>query len=104
MVVFPSRSEMMPRAVIEAMLAAKPVIASAVDGICDLIRDHGTGILVQPGNARELADAICDLIKHPSMANEMGTAGQEFVLEYCSPDRVGRLFMDFYQSILDRSY
>jgi glycosyltransferase involved in cell wall biosynthesis len=96
---FPSRSEMMPRAVIEAMLAGKPVVASGVDGILDLIENRRTGILVQPGNIHELADAICELIEDLSLAKRFGMAGREYVLQYCSPERVGRSFLDFYQAI-----
>lgn len=102
--VFPTRSEMMPRAVIEPMLIGKPVIASAVDGILDLIQNRKTGILVQPGNVKELAEAICELIENPSLARELGLAGQKYILDFCSPERVGELFRDFYQSILDRKY
>jgi len=98
--VFPTRSEMMPRSVIEAMLAGKPVVASSVDGILDLIQNRKTGILVQPGNIEELACAICELIENPSLANELGLAGQSYVLEFCSPQRVGGLFRDFYQKIV----
>jgi glycosyltransferase involved in cell wall biosynthesis len=99
--VFPTYSEMMPRAVIEAMAAGKPVIASAVDGILDLIQDRKTGILVQPGDPAELADKICELIENPSEAKKLGSAGQKYVLDYCSPVRVGGLFLNFYQSILN---
>jgi glycosyltransferase involved in cell wall biosynthesis len=98
--VYPTRSEMMPRGVIEAMLAGKPVVASAVDGILDLVETRKTGFLVSAGDVDELANAICELIKNPAFANELGLAGQKFVLEYCSPERVGGLFRDFYQTIL----
>lgn len=101
--VFPTYSEMMPRAVIEAMLAGKPVISSAVDGIMDLIEDKKTGILVQAGNFKELASKICELIENPSMADALGAAGQEYVKEFCSPERVGRLLINFYETILNKA-
>jgi len=92
---------MMPRAVIEALLAGKPIIASGVDGILDLIQNGRTGLLVQPGNEEELANAICELIENPSLANALGSAGQENVINYCSPERVGGVFLEFYQSIIE---
>jgi len=98
---FPTRSEMMPRAVIEAMVAGKPVVASGVDGILDLIEHRRTGLLVQPSNPEELADALCELIDNPSMAHLMGLAGQKHVLEFCSPQRIGAMFKDFYGYILN---
>jgi len=100
---FPTRAEMMPRAVIEAMVIGKPVIASGVDGILDLIQNRRTGILVQPGNVAELASAVIELIENPNMANDLGKAGQKYILDYCSPERVGREFRNFYQLMLNRN-
>jgi len=99
---FPTLAEMMPRAVIEAMVIGKPVIASGVDGILDLIQNRKTGILVQPGNISELSSAVTELIENPNLAYDLGKAGQKYILEYCSPERVGREFRDFYQLILNR--
>jgi glycosyltransferase involved in cell wall biosynthesis len=99
--VFPTRAEMMPRAVIEAMVAGRPVVASGVDGILDLIKHRKTGLLVKPGESIELADAVCELIKNPFWARELGLAGQEYILDHCSPERVGNLFHNFYQSKLN---
>jgi len=99
--VFPTRSEMMPRAVIEAMLVGKPIVASAVDGILDLLENGKSGILVQPGNADELAKAICGFIKDPSFAKQLGKKAQEYVSVFCSPENVGKSFLDFYQSIIE---
>jgi len=101
--VFPSHSEMMPRAVIEAMVAGKPVIASAVDGILDLIENRKTGILIQPGNVEELANSICEFIEDPAFAKEIGMSGKEYIRDYCSPERVGILFRDFYNKTLQAS-
>lgn len=98
--VFPTLAEMMPRAVIEAMVIGKPVIASDVDGIKDLIQNKKTGVLVQPGNVADLASAICELIENPGKAKTLGLAGKEFVLDFCSPENVGRQFIYFYEYIL----
>jgi glycosyltransferase involved in cell wall biosynthesis len=101
MVVFPTLAEMMPRAVIEAMMLGKPVIASAVDGILDLIEDGKTGILVKPGDVDGLSRALRRLIENPSLASELALAGQAHVREFCSPERVGRLFCQFYAHLME---
>lgn len=101
-VAFPSRSEMMPRAIVEAMLLGRPIVASAVDGILDLIEDKKTGILVKPGNSDELAFAIRELIEQPFFANLLGRNAQRHVSILCSPERVGKSFLDFYKNILDQ--
>lgn len=100
--VFPTYSEIMPRAVIEAMVFGLPVIASAVDGILDLIQDGKTGILVQPGNSSDLECAICELIENPDLASTIGSAGQKHVMEFCSPERVGKQLHEFYTYILNK--
>jgi glycosyltransferase involved in cell wall biosynthesis len=99
--VYPTHMEMMPRGVIEAMLAGKPVVASALEGILDLIEHGKTGLLVQPGDEIELAAAICELIEKPAFAESLAVAGQSFILEYCSPNHVGQLHRNFYQAVLD---
>ena len=97
--VFPTLSEMMPRAVIEAMVIGKPVIASDVDGIKDLIQNNKTGLLVQPGSVTDLDIAICELIENPYIAKTLGLAGKEFILGFCSPEKVGEQFLNFYDNI-----
>jgi glycosyltransferase involved in cell wall biosynthesis len=99
--IFPSLAEMMPRAVIEAMVIGKPVIASAIDGIIDLIENRKTGILVQPRNVEELAEAACELIANPNLAHDIGLAGQRFIINYCSPEKVGNQIRMFYEQIIN---
>jgi glycosyltransferase involved in cell wall biosynthesis len=99
-VAFPSRAEMMPRAVIEAMALGKPVVASAVDGILDLIKDSGTGMLVTPGDAEQLAQALCKLLDNPVAAEMMGVAAEAQSRKLCSPCIVGRQYRDFYRAVI----
>jgi len=65
-----------PRAVIEAMAHAKPVVASATGGIPEAVDDGVTGFLVRPGRSQELAAALCRLLDAPGMAASMGAAGR----------------------------
>jgi glycosyltransferase involved in cell wall biosynthesis len=60
--VMPSHSEGMPRAVIEAMALGKPVVATDVGSVPDLVRDDETGLLVPPRDAEALADALMRLV------------------------------------------
>jgi colanic acid/amylovoran biosynthesis glycosyltransferase len=72
--------EGIPVALMEAMAAERPVIASAISGIPELI-DHGVnGLLVEPGNAEALADAIAALLVDAQRARELGGRGREKVL------------------------
>jgi glycosyltransferase involved in cell wall biosynthesis len=72
LVVVPSRSEGLPRVVVEALARARPVVASSVGGIPDLIEDGRTGILVRADDPRALAAALARLLGDPEAAAAMG--------------------------------
>ncbi len=77
--VLPSLNEGMGRALVEAMAAGRPVIASAVGGVPAIV-DHGrTGLLVPPGNVEALAGAIADLIEHPVKAKALADAAAKSI-------------------------
>lgn len=61
--VMPSRSEGLPRLILEAMARGRAVITTPVGGIPDLVEDRRTGRLVTPGDADELADAVVKLLR-----------------------------------------
>ncbi len=72
--VLPSLNEGMGRALIEAMAAGLPVIASRVGGIPAVISHERTGLLVPPGDAGSLADALRRLLDRPEWATQLGVA------------------------------
>ena len=79
LLVLPSYVEGAPNVVLEAMSAAKPVVATAVSGTPELV-DHGTtGLLVPPYQPGQLAQAIINLASDPAARARMGAAGRERV-------------------------
>ncbi len=70
--VLPSRSEGMGRVVIEAFCRGRAVIGSRVGGIPDLVEDGVSGILVRPGGAAELADALTRLLSDRALGEGLG--------------------------------
>ena len=75
--VMPSDFEGGPLALMEAMAAARPVVASDVGGIPELV-DHGVhGLLVPPRDPPALAAAIAELLRDPARARAMGARGRE---------------------------
>jgi len=70
----PSMTEGMPNAILEAMALARPVVASAVGGIPDLIDDGVTGLLVPPSDAEALATAVTRLLTDRALAARLGEA------------------------------
>lgn len=98
--VYPSYSEGMPMAVIEAMACGLPVVASKVGGLPDLITDGVNGLLVDPGCPDQIVDAIQKLAEDPMLRQSMGRQGYErTVNEYDIENRVLQL-IDIYSSVL----
>jgi glycosyltransferase involved in cell wall biosynthesis len=60
--VLPSRSEGLPRIVLEAFCRGRPVVGAAAGGIVDLVRDEENGVLVEPEDPEALADALVDVL------------------------------------------
>lgn len=89
--VLPSRSEGFSNAIVEAMDAGLPVIATRVGGNAEAVVDGETGLLVNAEDSSSLAAAIIKLLNEPSLVEQMGTNGKQ---------RVGQLFTE--QSLLDR--
>jgi glycosyltransferase involved in cell wall biosynthesis len=85
--VLPSRSEAFPNAVLEAMAAGLPVVASAVGGILELIADGRTGVLVPPDDPAALAARLCELMADPSPAGRLGDAARQEVRSRYSIER-----------------
>jgi glycosyltransferase involved in cell wall biosynthesis len=70
--VLPSRSEGLPRVILEAMARARPVVATAVGGIPELVDDPCTGRLVPPDDAPALAGALVAVLGDPHHAAQAG--------------------------------
>jgi glycosyltransferase involved in cell wall biosynthesis len=79
--VLPSRSEGLPRVVLEAMGRGRPVIASAVGGLPEMVDEGTTGHLVPAGRPEPLARAIVSLLHDPERAAKMGAEGRARVTE-----------------------
>ena len=75
-VVSSSRNEGTPVALIEALAAARPVVATAVGGTPSVVRQGVTGRLVPPSNEQKLAAAISDVLRDPREAAGLGAAGR----------------------------
>jgi glycosyltransferase involved in cell wall biosynthesis len=75
-VVLPSRSEGWPLSLVEAMLAGRPVVATRVGSVPEIVRDGETGLLVDSGDIRALADALSMLRDDPGRRARLGAAAR----------------------------
>src|SRR5262249_2700581 len=100
--VLPSRTESFPNAVLEAMAAGLPIVASGVGGILELIENGRTGWLVPPDETAALADRVMHLMGNPVEGARMGAAARADALARFSFDRMIAGFDDLYSSELVR--
>lgn len=88
LLVLPSHREGMPVTVLEAMAAARPIVATNIRGCREEVVDGVTGLLVPPGDPKALADAITSILADPERAKEMGEEGQRRVEAEFRQERV----------------
>ncbi|MEN6521698.1 MAG: glycosyltransferase family 4 protein [Armatimonadota bacterium] len=102
-VIVPSECyENCPMTILEAFAAGKPVIASRIGGIPELVK-HGTdGFLFEPGNVDELAQCMKTLIDDPELASEMGMQGRKKVEQHYSIENYINSTLDMYNEVINR--
>ena len=104
LVVLPSEwYENRPYAVLEAFACGKPVIASAIGGIPELVADGRTGLTFQPGNYIQLRRKILDMLSDSAKINDMGKTARRFVEQHCSPDKYYHKLMNIYRTAQRKS-
>lgn len=98
--VLTSRSEGMPVAMLEAWAAGKPVVATAVGGVPDLVVDGVNGWLAQFGDEKAIASALCRVLSDPERANRMGEAGRQKVCIDFSLEKTAAAYDSAYHELL----
>jgi glycosyltransferase involved in cell wall biosynthesis len=100
--VLPSFFEGMGRVLLEAMAMEKPVVASRVGGIPDIVKDGINGFLTTPGDIKELGDALKKLLNDKRLATRMGKDGRKGVTAQFSADVMVNAIKDVYKESLER--
>jgi glycosyltransferase involved in cell wall biosynthesis/2-polyprenyl-3-methyl-5-hydroxy-6-metoxy-1,4-benzoquinol methylase len=88
LLVLPSLWEGFGLVLLEAMAASRPVVASAVGPVSEVVVHGETGLLVEPGNPEALAEALVQVLENPELAARLGEAGRRRVAEHFSLDRM----------------
>lgn len=97
----PSRMEGFGLTVLEAMAAGKPVVATRVGSIPELMEDGVHGTLVDPGDARGMAGAICRYLGDEGLARGVGVINKTYAAERFSWARTAAGTIDAYRQIMD---
>jgi glycosyltransferase involved in cell wall biosynthesis len=98
-----SRYEGLPCAVVEAIAAGIPVVATAVNAVPEVVIPGRTGLLVPPAAPDQLGRALAYLLYHPEEAAEMAVAARSALGDRFRPDELGRDLTDVYSRALGRT-
>jgi glycosyltransferase involved in cell wall biosynthesis len=101
--ILPSGNEGTPVSAIEALAAGRPVVATRVGGLPDVVREGEDGFLVAPGDVDELADRLEQLAGDDELRRQMGEAGRERVLPRYSVERLIDDVDALYRSLLAKT-
>ena len=97
----PSRSEGLSNALLEAMAASLPVVATRVGGNTETVQDGVTGLIVPSDDSAALAEAICEILSDTARARAMGAAGRRRILDKFSVDAMISQTTDVYKILLN---
>jgi len=98
-VAIPSHSEGLSNTLLEAMAMARPVVATAVGGNTDVLRDGHNGRLVPPRDPAALAAALLALLEAPEAARRLGDAARRFVAAEFPLSKMVTRYEEFYRSL-----
>jgi glycogen(starch) synthase len=106
LVLMPSRQDSLPLVALEAALMARPIVATRVGGLPEVVAHEETGLLVESENSRALASTVVFLLSHPDVAERMGErararARRLFVWEQ-HVDAYDALYLEFSRKIRGR--
>jgi glycosyltransferase involved in cell wall biosynthesis len=101
--VLPSLWEGLSIALLEAMAAAKPIVATSVSGTQLVMIPNKTGIIVKPRDSSQLANAIIKLISNPKLATNMGSSARKRVIDAFSAQEQAKNHMALYCRLIDKA-
>ncbi len=98
--VLPSHREGLPKSLLEAAACGRPMVAADVSGSREIVKDGVTGLLVPPGDAGGLADALERLARDPDLRRRLGAAARDLVEREFSEEVVVAQTLELYRSLV----
>jgi glycosyltransferase involved in cell wall biosynthesis len=96
----PSHDEGLPLAVLEAMLAGVPVVATSVGGVPEIVADGRHALLVAPRDTEALATALARVLDDPQLAKQLSEAARQRANAEYAPDRLAERVSAVYRDVL----
>ena len=90
-----------PYSVLESFMSQRPVIATNLGGLVEMVEHLETGLVVRPNNINELANKIVWAIEHPKKVNLMGKSAQKKVIFLCNSESHYKQLMNIYGKIIN---
>jgi glycosyltransferase involved in cell wall biosynthesis len=100
LVVLPSRWEGMPNAILEAMAAGKPVVATQTEGVSELLGNSATHQLVTANDLEQMPCAIVEILNNPNLASDLGQRNQARANEEFNLDKMVQRYVALYESLV----
>ena len=100
--VLPSLEDNCPMAVLEAMAAGVPVVASKIGGVPDLVDHERTGLLFNPKDVASLGDSVERLLANPAWAARVAESAKERALAWYHPRIIALKHLDIYRELCRR--
>ena len=98
--VLPSRSEGLPRIVLESFCRGRPVVGARAGGVVDLVRDGENGVLVEVEDAEALADALVEILLEPAWAADLATGAARSASDWlATPEEFAERVRDLVASL-----
>lgn len=101
LIVHPSLEDALSSAVIESLMLARPIIASDISGVQDILDDGKYGVIVPPADSSAMREAIEQTIANLAAAQEKATAGRAYILDNMGAERFAREYANCYRKVLN---
>ena len=98
--VFPTENDAFPSSIVEAMACGLPVVSTPVGAIKTILTDGKTGLLIQPGNAEQLYQALDTILSNEEMASRLGKAACQSIQDLYSAEIVSKKYMRLFQGLI----
>jgi glycosyltransferase involved in cell wall biosynthesis len=99
--IFPTHYEGVPNAVLETMACSKPVVATSVGGIPEIIRDGETGFLVKKNDVKGIVKVVNDLIEDEDLRKRIGNSALEFLRNHASWSGNAEKMIGIYHEVIN---